>query len=261
MPRPKRCRRICCEPEFSTFEATDSKTEETVILANDEFEVIRLVDYEKKTHEECAQIMGVSRTTITEIYENARHKIADTLVNGKKLLIKGGNYILCDGSAKPFCGNRSCRRTAENQPIQHFLQKGENIMRLAVTYENGEIFQHFGHTATFKFFDIEDGKIISSSLEPTNGSGHGALAGFLSANKVDALICGGIGGGAQTALAEAGIKIYGGVKGSADEAAKSFAAGRLIFNPNVHCDHHDHEHQEGHSCGEHSCSEHSCGNN
>ncbi len=133
-------------------------------------------------------------------------------------------------------------------------------MKLAVTYGNGEVFQHFGHTAAFKFFDIENGKIVSSSIEQTNGSGHGALAGFLKDKKTDALICGGIGGGAQTALAEAGIKVYGGVKGSADEAAESFAKGRLIFNPDIKCDHHDHEHGEGHTCGDHGCGSHDCGN-
>lgn len=133
-------------------------------------------------------------------------------------------------------------------------------MRVAVTYENGEVFQHFGHTAEFKFFDIENGRIVSSSVEQTNGSGHGALAGFLKDNKVDTLICGGIGGGAQTALAEAGIKLYGGVKGNADQVVNSFIEGKLIFNPDVHCDHHDHEHEEGHTCGEHGCGSHNCGN-
>lgn len=133
-------------------------------------------------------------------------------------------------------------------------------MRAAVTFENGEVFQHFGHTAAFKFYDIENGKIISSSVEQTNGSGHGALAGFLKEHKADVLICGGIGGGAQTALAEAGIKVYGGVKGSADDAAASFASGKLIFDPAVHCDHHDNEHGEDHTCGDHGCGSHDCGN-
>ena len=131
-------------------------------------------------------------------------------------------------------------------------------MRIAVTYEDGEIFQHFGHTAQFKIYDVEDGRILSSQVVDTSGSGHGALAGVLSALHVDALICGGIGGGAQTALAAAGIRLYGGVSGSADEAAEALAAGRLSFDPNVRCDHHDH-HGEGHSCGSHGCGSHSCG--
>ena len=133
-------------------------------------------------------------------------------------------------------------------------------MRIAVTYENGEIFQHFGHTEQFKIYDAEDGKILSSEVVETNGSGHGALAGILSALHADVLICGDIGGGAQAALAQAGIKLYGGVSGSADEAVGTLLAGTLHFDPAVHCDHHDHEHgDEPHACGDHGCGHHSCG--
>ena len=131
-------------------------------------------------------------------------------------------------------------------------------MRIAVTYENGQIFQHFGHTAQFKIYDVEDGKIVSSRVVDTQGSGHGALAGVLTALNVDALICGGIGGGAQMALAAANIKLYGGVSGSADAAAEALAAGNLTFDPNAHCDHHGHHHEEGHACGDHGCGSH-CG--
>ena len=129
-------------------------------------------------------------------------------------------------------------------------------MKIAVTYENGEIFQHFGHTETFKIYDIADGKVVSAEVVDTNGSGHGALAGFLVAHGVDTLICGGIGGGAQNALAQAGIRLFGGVSGNADDAVNALLAGNLGYNPNVHCDHHDHE--AGHSCGDHGCGSHSC---
>ena len=128
-------------------------------------------------------------------------------------------------------------------------------MKIAVTYENGEIFQHFGHTEAFKIYDIADGKVVSAEVVDTNGSGHGALAGFLVAHGVDTLICGGIGGGAQNALAQAGIRLFGGVSGNADEAVNALLAGNLGYNPNVHCDHHDHE--AGHSCGDHGCGSHS----
>lgn len=126
-------------------------------------------------------------------------------------------------------------------------------MKVAVTYENGTIFQHFGHTEQFKVYDIEDGKVISSQIVGTDGNGHGALAGILSGQKVDTLICGGIGAGAQAALAEAGIRLYGGVCGSADEAVNALLAGELAYDPQVHCDHHGEEHQcgEGHHCGAH----------
>ena len=127
------------------------------------------------------------------------------------------------------------------------MKKGSSTMRIAVTYENGEIFQHFGHTEQFKLYDVEEGKITAEQIVGTNGSGHCALAGFLQALKADALICGGIGIGAQVALADAGIKLYAGVEGSADAAAKALAEGNLQFDPNARCDHHDH-HQDG-ECG------------
>ncbi len=133
-------------------------------------------------------------------------------------------------------------------------------MKIAVTYSNGEIFQHFGHTEQFKVYTVDGNKILSAEVVDTNGSGHGALAGLLSRFDVDVLICGGIGGGAQMALAQAGIKLYGGVNGDADKAVESFVAGNLAYNPDAKCDHHDHHHGEGHACGEHGCgSEHHCG--
>jgi len=132
-------------------------------------------------------------------------------------------------------------------------------MKIAATYENGQIFQHFGHTRQFKVYTVENGKIIAGEVVDTNGSGHGALAGLLAALEIDALICGGIGGGAQMALANAGIKLYGGVSGSCDAAAEALIKGELGYDPDVKCDHHDHEHGDGaHTCGNHGCGGHSC---
>ena len=133
-------------------------------------------------------------------------------------------------------------------------------MRIAVTYENGNIFQHFGHTQQFKVYDVQDGKILAAEIVDTNGSGHGALAGVLTALKADVLICGGIGGGAQMALAAAGVQLFGGVSGSADAAVEALISGQLLYNPNVQCNHHGHNHGEGHTCGDHGCgSNHHCG--
>ncbi len=129
-------------------------------------------------------------------------------------------------------------------------------MRIAVTYEAGIVFQHFGHTAAFKLYDVENGVVKSSGVVDTAGQGHGALAGFLKEQNVDILICGGIGGGAQNALQQAGIQFYGGVHGDADDAVTDYLAGNLQYNPCVRCDHHDHDHV--HSCGSHGCGG-SCG--
>ena len=258
MARPQRCRRICRKPVFDSFYPCGDAGGESVELTIDEYEVLRLVDYEKKTHSQCAEQMDISRSTVTEIYENARFKLADSIVNGKCLRIMGGNYRLCDGSAAGCCG-KPCLR-AKKERTDQIIEKGDIKMRIAVTYENGQIFQHFGHTEQFKIYDIEGGDIVSSRVVDTNGQGHGALAGVLAANDIDALICGGIGGGAQMALAQAGIRLYGGVSGNADDAVSALLKGDLGYDPDVHCDHHDHEHGEGgHSCGEHGCGSRGCG--
>lgn len=256
MPRPRKCRKVCHFPQTLEFlPAGSADAGSPVVLSVDEYETIRLIDKEGLSQEECGEIMQVARTTVQQIYASARKKLADVLVEGLPLRIGGGDYELCTGR-EGMCAGRVCYKRAFSQV--YGIPKGENTMRVAVTYENGEIFQHFGHTQQFKVYDIEDGKVLSSGIVNTNGSGHGALAGVLNTLKVDALICGGIGGGAQMALAEAGIKLYGGVSGSADAAAQALAEGKLDFNPAVRCDHHDH-HGEGHSCGSHGCGSHTCG--
>ena len=128
-------------------------------------------------------------------------------------------------------------------------------MKVAVTYEDGKVFQHFGHTEYFKIYDV---KVVGSEIIPTDGSGHGALAGFLATHKADALICGGIGGGALNALSEAGIRVLAGVSGDADSRVDEFVEGTLVFGTEANCSH-SHEHGEGGSCIEHGCGHGSCG--
>ncbi|SDB20959.1 FKBP-type peptidyl-prolyl cis-trans isomerase 2 [Pseudobutyrivibrio sp. YE44] len=126
-------------------------------------------------------------------------------------------------------------------------------MRIAVTYENGQVFQHFGHTEQFKVFEVEDGKVVSSEIIGSDGQGHGALASLLSNKSIDVLICGGIGGGAQAALSENGIELCAGASGDVDAAVEAYLKGELI-NTGVNCNHHG----EGHTCGSHEDG-HSCG--
>ena len=124
-------------------------------------------------------------------------------------------------------------------------------MKIAVTYDNGNVFQHFGKTEYFKIYEVEENKVVSSEVMSSNGSGHGALAGLLADHSVDVLICGGIGGGAQSALAEAGVELCAGAQGNTDEAVEAYLRGELV-NSGANCNHH---HEEGHSCGDH------CGGN
>ncbi|MBR6350233.1 MAG: NifB/NifX family molybdenum-iron cluster-binding protein, partial [Lachnospiraceae bacterium] len=120
-------------------------------------------------------------------------------------------------------------------------------MKIAVAYENGRVFQHFGHTEEFKIYEIDNDEIISSEVVSTNGQGHSALAGFLFGNDIAAVICGGIGGGAVNALTDAGIKVYAGITGDTDAAVIALLKDELDYDTESNCDHHDHE------CSDHSC--------
>lgn len=120
-------------------------------------------------------------------------------------------------------------------------------MKIAVTYDNGQVFRHFGRTEAFKVYDVEDDEILSSEVMGTNGVGHEALAELLAEHDIDALICGGMGDGAKLALESAGIDVCSGATGDADEAVKAYIRGELV-SAGVNCDHHEHEHEEE-ECG------------
>ena len=257
MPRPQKCRRICNVPQTDSFRPEKHRGEIPIIMTVDEYEVIRLVDLEEKTHEQCALQMDISRSTVQEIYENARRKLAACIVYGRKLVIAGGNYRVCDGRENCRC-ELKCRQADNNKRTElKNRNRGGFTMKIAVPYENGQIFQHFGHTERFKLYETDNAEIVKSEIIETAGSGHGALAGFLMKHGADTLICGGIGGGAQTALAEAGIRLYGGVSGDADTAVTELLSGKLNYNPDVQCSHHEH-HGENNSCGSHSCGNKGC---
>ena len=242
MARPKRCRRVCSYPRCMSFGPDEEKSTGFVLLTVDEFVTIRLLDLQGLTQKECADEMQVARTTVTDMYEKARYKLADCLVNGKKLVIAGGDY-----------------RLARSEAVGDLAlpEKGSGSMRIAVPFENGEIFQHFGHTECFKLYDVEGGTVTETGLLRSGASGHGALAGLLKEARVDVLICGGIGMGAQMALQEEGIRHCAGVTGSCDEAVRALADGTLKSSSEANCSHHDHA--EGGECGGHHSRGEGCG--
>lgn len=248
MPRSAKCRRVCQMPAHCRFSPEQPAQGEAVVLAVEEYETIRLVDFQGLTQEEAAAQMGVARATVQRIYAQARQKLAAFLVEGRPLQIGGGSYAICRG--------KNCRGCRGSIPLPK--RKGCKQMKIAVTYENGNVYGHFGHTEQFKIYDIVDGMLADTQVVPTNGSGHGALAGFLTDHGVDCLICGGIGPGAQTALAEAGIKLYAGCSGDADQCVTDLLAGTLVYAEAATCDHHHGE--EDHTCGDHGCGDHHCGN-
>lgn len=256
MARPCKKRRICAMPRCRQFgpHPLDAADEELTMTV-DEYECIRLMDFQHMTQAECAAQMQVARTTVQAIYEAARYKLAQCLVEGRRLFISGGVYDICRERAG-HCGCPvGCPRMDEGRNDD---RRNGDMKKIAVTYENGEIFQHFGHTEQFKVYDVADGKVAGSEVVDTNGNGHGALAGFLQERGVDTLVCGGIGPGAQNALADAGIELYAGVAGNADEAVQALLAGTLQFSASATCDHHEHGHGHGHGEG-HVCGHHGCG--
>lgn len=257
MPRPTKRRRVCEQPRNTRFGPLDSAPSASVTLTVDEYETVRLIDLLGLTQEACAAQMGVARTTVQALYESARVKLADLLVNGILLRVEGGPYELC-----PRAGGCRGKRCAQGAGGASFCTRYQTIsedatMKIAVTYENGMIFQHFGHTRQFKLYTVENGSVTASEVVDAGGSGHGALAGFLKAHGVDTLICGGIGGGARTALAEAGIALYPGAQGDADAQVAALLAGTLTYDPDTTCAHHEH-HGAGEDCGHHGAG-HTCG--
>lgn len=240
MARPIQRRIIESIPEYASFQPDGIPSGCEVVLSTDEFEVIRLIDKKRLSQEEAAKEMRVSRATIAAIYQRAREKIALLIVDGRSLSIKGGAFVLKESNKK-------------TKTYNELATKGDGIMRIAVTYDDGRIFQHFGRTEEFKVYDVEDGVIKSSTVINTNGQGHGALIGVLESIGADVLICGGIGGGAQSGVASMGIELYGGIAGDADEAVKAYLEGKLERNSNANCNHH---HEESHNCSNGGCGGH-----
>ena len=244
MARPCKKRRICAIPRTQGLIPKKSLAENTLVITMtlDEYEAIRLIDLKSFTQEECAASMGVARTTVQAVYDSARYKLAQCLCNGWELKVAGGNYFLCEGR-RAGCSCSPCQK-----------EEGKN-MQVAVTYEAGQVFQHFGRTEQFKIYQISDGEITGSRIIGTDGNGHGALAGYLKELDVSVLICGGLGGGAKTALKQAGIEVYAGASGDADQAVTDFLSGKLEQNEDIQCSHHQHEHGDdgGHNCHSGGC--------
>ena len=243
MARPQKERKVCPGIRGYCFRGNDDR--QPVEIPVDELEALRLCDLEERSQATAAGEMNISRGTLQRLLYSAHKKIAFALLYGRTIRTEG----LSD--SKAVCRKRCCRYCAET--YRKNPRTGGNTMKIAVTCENNEVFQHFGHTPEFAVFTVENGKVASKRILSCGGTGHGALAGLLKEGGVDLLICGGIGGGAQMALAEAGIQLIGGASGNVDEVVATFLKGELSVNPDFQCHHHDHD-------GEHKCGEHHCGN-
>lgn len=249
MPRPCRSRRVCEEPRFCRFFPESRSQLPPVTLFVDEYEVIRLVDLEKVSHEECARQMQISRTTVTEIYEKARYKIADAIVNGRELVIAGGNYQICHGTFRQNCRGRCCSQHPTASLAVSQKLHGELKMKIAVPIKNDQIYQHFGMAAQFKVYTVENNQIASTEIIQSQGRGHGMMLGLLTENGIGCVICGGIGEGAVSAINQTSIELVAGVTGSADDAVAQLLAGELQGDLQAACDKSQHGHHHAGGCG------------
>lgn len=260
MPRPSRCRRVCCEPQVRRFAPEAKSAAGVVVLFVEEYEAVRLIDLQKRTHDQCARQMDISRTTVTEIYEKARFKIADALVNGKALVVEGGNYRVCQEPKQCECRGRCPDKALAQSATQGTA--GVFQMKVAVPFKNDNVFGHFGMAPAFRIYTLDDKGIVGAELVPAGGHGHGAMVNLLVKNGVDTVICGGLGGGAVQALFDAGIRLYAGVKGSADEAVQALIAGTLTSDIEAATAGRGHHHGHGEGgcgCHGHGDREEGCG--
>lgn len=242
--RREKLRRVGIIPEYRGFTPDGLASGDAIDMTIDELEVLRLCDLEGLNQEAVAQQMGIARATVAAICSRAHRKVANALVNGRALSIEGGNIAY-----SPITTTTAA-----------WPAKEVSTMRVATTYDNGNIFMHFGRSEQFKIYDIQDGKVLNEQVVGTGGTGHGALVGLLTNGGVDTLICGGIGGGAINALTQAGITVYAGARGSCDACVEALIAGTLAQTGEATCGchvhDHEHTHEHGESCGCHGHHDH-----
>lgn len=242
--RREKLRRVGIIPEYRGFTPDGLASGDAIDMTIDELEVLRLCDLEGLNQEAVAQHMGIARATVAAICSRAHRKVANALVNGRALSIEGGSIAY-----SPITTTTAA-----------WPAKEVDTMRVATTYDNGNIFMHFGRSEQFKIYDIQDDKVLNEQVVGTGGTGHGALAGLLANGGVDTLICGGIGGGAINALTQAGITVYAGAQGNCDACVEALIAGTLAQTGEATCDchghDHEHTHEHGESCGCHGHHDH-----
>lgn len=234
--RREKLRRVGIIPEYRGFTPDGLASGDAIDMTIDELEVLRLCDLEGLNQEAVAQHMGIARATVAAICSRAHRKVANALVNGRALSIEGGSIAY-----SPITTTTAA-----------WPAKEVDTVRVATTYDNGNIFMHFGRSEQFKIYDIHDDKVLNEQVVGTGGTGHGALAGLLANGGVDTLICGGIGGGAINALTQAGITVYAGAQGNCDACVEALIAGTLAQTGKATCDCHGHDHEHTHEHGE-SC--------
>lgn len=227
MPRPRKCRKVCCLPDNDGFVPVRGGEELTPIVLNvDEYEAIRLIDREGFSQEQCGEYMRIARTTVQQIYAAARKKLADALVEGLPLRIEGGDFQLCDGN-EDYCGCGGCRRHRRGCVQQNIME--DRKMRIAIPLDENkqDVCIVLARAPYFLFW--EDGKdtILENPAAQAHGGAGIQAAQFLVDNGVNVLITVRCGQNAADVFKVAGMKIYKSANKAAADDLTAFEDGKL----------------------------------
>ena len=241
MPRPRKLRNVCSMPRSCSFGPLDQKSIEIINLTVDEYETIRLIDLEGLTQEECSKQMNVARTTVQGIYIDARKKLADSLVNGKRIMIGGGEYRLC-GGIDGGCG-RACRR-AECININKIEEN--KTMKIAIPADecnkNSQVCMSYGRTSVFAVYDTETKEytFLDNSAAASQGGAGIKASQMLIDNGVTVVITQRLGQNAADVLNVAKVSIMEAVAGDVEANVNEYLAGKLSELTNIHAGFHMH---------------------
>lgn len=239
IPRPTKFRKVCCMPDYKKFGPLDNKNckNKSICLFIDELETIRLIDFEGLSQEKCAEQMGVARTTVQGIYVSARKKIADSLINGKKLLIDGGSYVICNRVKNP-CG-KVCKNFKN--------ERGYCMKKIAIACDGEILSQHFGKTPEFRIYKIENQNYELVDKFVNEGYTCHDLPSILKQIGIEALVVGGMGANPENRLKEMDIEVFLVKADKVENIIKKLASGDLISNLST-CREHDHKDESGSCC-------------
>ena len=202
MPRPRKCRKVCQMPRINEFlPAGEGAADTAVILTVDEYEALRLIDREGFSQEECSGYMHVARTTVQLIYNSARKKLADALVEGRPLRIEGGDYQICDGR-EDTCG----------------VPLDENKQDVCIVLSRAPY---------FLFRDNGEDKIVENPAAQAQGGAGIQAAQFLADSNIDVLITVRCGENAAEVLKAADIQIYKSVNKAAADDLTAWESGKM----------------------------------
>ena len=227
MPRPKKCRKVCQMPTTKEFQPIgDTSCKASVILTVDEYEAIRLIDKQGFSQEECSNYMQVARTTVQLIYNSARKKLADALVDGLSIRIEGGDFQLCDGN-EDYCGCGGCRRHRRGCVQQNIME--DRKMRIAIPLDENKQDVCIVLARAPYFLLREDGKdtIVENPAAQAHGGAGIHAAQFLVDSGVNVLITVRCGQNAADVFKAAGMKIYKSANKAAADDLTAFEDGKL----------------------------------